>query len=49
MIMPENLPEIDIEIVKKTPEMTPYAGALPFDEDTKRFARLTSFGGSLII
>jgi len=30
MIMPENLNKIDIEIMEKTPEATPYAGALPF-------------------
>ena len=28
--MTEKLNEIDIEIVEKTPEVTPYAGALPF-------------------
>jgi hypothetical protein len=28
--MTEKFNEIDIEIIKKTPEMTPYAGALPF-------------------
>ena len=28
--MTEKLNEIDIEVVEKTPEMTPYAGALPF-------------------
>jgi len=28
--MPEKLNEIDIEILEKTPEATPYAGALPF-------------------
>jgi len=30
IIMTENLNEIDIEVVEKTPEATPYAGALPF-------------------
>jgi hypothetical protein len=30
MIMPENLNDIDIEIMEKTPEVTPYAGVLPF-------------------
>ena len=30
MIMAEKLNEIDIDITEKTPEMTPYAGALPF-------------------
>jgi hypothetical protein len=28
--MTQSLNEIDIEIVEKTPEMTPYAGAVPF-------------------
>jgi hypothetical protein len=28
--MTEKLSEIDIEVVEKTPETTPYAGALPF-------------------
>ena len=28
--MTEKLNEIDIEVVEKTPEMTPYAGAIPF-------------------
>ena len=28
--MAEKLNKIDIEVVEKTPEMTPYAGALPF-------------------
>jgi len=28
--MAEKLNEIDIEVVEKTPEMTPYAGAIPF-------------------
>jgi hypothetical protein len=30
MIMAENLSEIDIEVLEKTPEVTPYAGVLPF-------------------
>ena len=30
MIMTEKLNDIDIEIMKKIPEATPYAGALPF-------------------
>ena len=28
--MTEKLNELDIEVVKKTPEMTAYAGAIPF-------------------
>ena len=28
--MTENLNEIDIDVVKNTPQATPYAGALPF-------------------
>ena len=30
MIMTEKVNEIDIEITGKTPEITPYAGVLPF-------------------
>ena len=30
IIMTENLNEIDLEVIEKTPQMTPYAGALPF-------------------
>ena len=30
MIMTEKLDNIDIEVMEKMPEVTPYAGALPF-------------------
>ena len=37
IIMTEKLNEIDIEVFEKTPEMTPYAGALPFIKMCDRY------------